>query len=123
MQNQRTGSYVGEVAYRNSIDCFKKVVRHEGVIGLYRGLVPQLIGVAPEKAIKLTVNDLVRDKLTPPNGGLPLYAEALAGACVSIALICAALIIVALDAGFNSFFFIFRRRAEAKLCSRTHWKL
>lgn len=88
MQNQRTGSYVGEVAYRNSIDCFKKVVRHEGVIGLYRGLVPQLIGVAPEKAIKLTVNDLVRDKLTPPNGGLPLYAEALAGACVSIALIC-----------------------------------
>lgn len=83
MQNQRTGSYVGEVAYRNSIDCFKKVVRHEGVIGLYRGLVPQLIGVAPEKAIKLTVNDLVRDKLSTKEGGLPLYAEALAGACVS----------------------------------------
>ena len=25
MQNQRTGSYIGEVAYRNSFDCFKKV--------------------------------------------------------------------------------------------------
>jgi solute carrier family 25 aspartate/glutamate transporter 12/13 len=25
MQNQRTGSLVGEVAYRNSWDCFKKV--------------------------------------------------------------------------------------------------
>lgn len=84
MQNQRTGSYVGEVAYRNSIDCFKKVVRHEGVLGLYRGLVPQLIGVAPEKAIKLTVNDLVRDKLSASNGALPLYAEGIAGACVSI---------------------------------------
>jgi len=25
MQNQRAGSYIGEVAYRNSFDCFKKV--------------------------------------------------------------------------------------------------
>lgn len=56
MQNQRTGSFIGELMYRNSIDCFKKVIRHEGVFGLYRGLVPQLLGVAPEKAIKLTVS-------------------------------------------------------------------
>ena len=55
MQNQRTGSYIGELMYRNSFDCFKKVIRHEGPTGLYRGLIPQLIGVAPEKAIKLTV--------------------------------------------------------------------
>lgn len=59
MQNQRTGSFIGEVAYRNSWDCFKKVIRHEGVFGLYRGLVPQLIGVAPEKAIKLTVSIMI----------------------------------------------------------------
>lgn len=84
MQNQRTGSFVGEIAYRNSIDCFKKVIRHEGVLGLYRGLVPQLIGVAPEKAIKLTVNDLVRDKLTSKEGVIPGYGEVLAGACVRI---------------------------------------
>ncbi|XP_075971317.1 calcium-binding mitochondrial carrier protein aralar1 isoform X1 [Anticarsia gemmatalis] len=81
MQNQRTGSFIGEVAYRNSWDCFKKVIRHEGVFGLYRGLVPQLIGVAPEKAIKLTVNDLVRDKMSDKNGNISLYAEILAGAC------------------------------------------
>ena len=56
IQNQRTGSYVGELMYKNSFDCFKKVVRHEGVRGLYRGLAPQLVGVAPEKAIKLTVS-------------------------------------------------------------------
>lgn len=55
MQNQRTGSFIGELMYRNSFDCFKKVIRHEGVFGLYRGLLPQLMGVAPEKAIKLTV--------------------------------------------------------------------
>ncbi|XP_045447001.1 calcium-binding mitochondrial carrier protein Aralar1 [Melitaea cinxia] len=81
MQNQRTGSFIGEVAYRNSWDCFKKVVRHEGVFGLYRGLVPQLIGVAPEKAIKLTVNDLVRDKLMDKKGNITLGGEILAGAC------------------------------------------
>ena len=59
LQNQRTGSYVGELMYKNSFDCFKKVVRHEGVRGLYRGLAPQLVGVAPEKAIKLTVSFFV----------------------------------------------------------------
>lgn len=80
MQNQRTGSY-GELMYRNSFDCFKKVIRHEGVTGLYRGLVPQLMGVAPEKAIKLTMNDLARDKLRQANGGqLPIWAEMVAGA-------------------------------------------
>lgn len=80
MQNQRSG-IVGEVAYRNSMDCFKKVIRHEGILGLYRGLVPQLLGVAPEKAIKLTVNDLVRDKLADKQGYLPYWAEMVAGAC------------------------------------------
>ena len=64
MQNQRTGSYIGELMYRNSFDCFKKVIRHEGVFGLYRGLVPQLMGVAPEKAIKLTVK-IEMNKNTP----------------------------------------------------------
>lgn len=83
MQNQRSIGPVGELAYRNSMDCFKKVIRHEGVLGLYRGLVPQLLGVAPEKAIKLTVNDLVRDKFLDKNGTIPLWAEVLAGACVS----------------------------------------
>jgi solute carrier family 25 (mitochondrial aspartate/glutamate transporter), member 12/13 len=84
MQNQRSIGPVGELAYRNSLDCFKKVVRHEGVLGLYRGLVPQLLGVAPEKAIKLTVNDLVRDKFLDKNGNIPLWAEILAGGCVSL---------------------------------------
>ena len=84
MQNQRSGSYVGEVMYRNSFDCFKKVIRHEGVFGLYKGLTVQLIGVAPEKAIKLTVNDLVKDKFVQYTGSLPLYGEILAGGMVYI---------------------------------------
>ncbi|XP_076169186.1 calcium-binding mitochondrial carrier protein Aralar1 isoform X4 [Ptiloglossa arizonensis] len=81
MQNQRTGSLVGELMYRNSFDCLKKVIRHEGFFGLYRGLIPQLMGVAPEKAIKLTVNDFVRDKFMDKNCNLPLYGEIISGAC------------------------------------------
>jgi solute carrier family 25 aspartate/glutamate transporter 12/13 len=80
IQNQRTGSYIGELMYKNSFDCFRKVIRHEGLMGLYRGLLPQLVGVAPEKAIKLTMNDLVRDKMTT-GGRIPIWGECLAGAC------------------------------------------
>lgn len=63
------------------------MVRHEGFTGLYRGLVPQLMGVAPEKAIKLTMNDLARDKFRQwhlpgsPSGDLPIWGEVLAGGC------------------------------------------
>lgn len=79
MQNQRS-SAPGHRLYDNSIDCFRKIVKNEGAKGLYAGVLPQLIGVAPEKAIKLTVNDLMRgfgtDKKT---GQITLPMEILAG--------------------------------------------
>lgn len=83
MQNQRSGSYVGELMYRNSIDCVKKVVRYEGAAGLYRGLLPQLVGVCPEKAIKLTMNDFVRDKFLNFNGNnkIETWQGIIAGGC------------------------------------------
>ncbi|KAI0285387.1 mitochondrial carrier [Russula aff. rugulosa BPL654] len=68
MQNQRS-TIVGQLLYKNSLDCVRKVLRNEGLLGFYRGLGPQLIGVAPEKAIKLTVNDLVRGRATDPETG------------------------------------------------------
>ena len=54
LQNQRS-TVVGEVLYKNWLDCCKKIFRNEGgVAGFYKGLLPQLIGVAPEKAIKVS---------------------------------------------------------------------
>ena len=53
---------------------------NSGLLGLYRGLLPQIVGVAPEKAIKLTMNDFVRDKFTR-DGKIPLYGEIIAGGC------------------------------------------
>ncbi|KAK0519992.1 mitochondrial aspartate-glutamate transporter agc1 [Tilletia horrida] len=80
MQNQRS-SVVGEpLMYKNSIDCVKQVFRNEGFVGFYSGLGPQLLGVAPEKAIKLTVNDLVRGKARDPvTGDIKLAWEFIAG--------------------------------------------
>ncbi|EAS33681.3 mitochondrial carrier protein [Coccidioides immitis RS] len=85
MQNQRSAR-VGEKLYNNSVDCARKVIRNEGVLGLYSGVLPQLIGVAPEKAIKLTVNDLVRGTFTEKKTGniwwpYELLAGGTAGAC------------------------------------------
>jgi solute carrier family 25 aspartate/glutamate transporter 12/13 len=79
MQNQRGSTPGQQPLYRNSIDCFAKVITREGFRGLYSGLGPQLVGVAPEKAIKLTVNDLVRGKLSNSEGYLPVWAEVIAG--------------------------------------------
>ena len=78
MQNQRS-AVPGELLYKNSMDCFKKVIRNEGFMGLYSGLGPQLVGVAPEKAIKLTMNDLVRGIFTDDDGKIHIGAEVLAG--------------------------------------------
>ncbi|KAI0167005.1 mitochondrial carrier [Hypoxylon sp. FL1284] len=79
MQNQR-GADPGQRLYKNSIDCFRKVVANEGFRGLYSGVLPQLVGVAPEKAIKLTVNDLVRGVfMDPKSGHIDLKYEILAG--------------------------------------------
>ena len=78
MQNQRS-AVVGQLMYKNSMDCFRKVVSNEGFRGLYSGLGPQLIGVAPEKAIKLTVNDLVRGKMRGEDGSIWLGYEIMAG--------------------------------------------
>jgi hypothetical protein len=61
-------------------DTASKIVRKEGARALYRGVGPQLIGVAPEKAIKLAMNDLLRSKFADDDGGLPLPLEMLAGA-------------------------------------------
>src|SRR5690606_14623208 len=69
----------GQRLYKNSIDCFQKVIRNEGILGLYSGVLPQLVGVAPEKAIKLTVNDLVRGWFTRSDGNIWWMHEVIAG--------------------------------------------
>ncbi|KCV70622.1 hypothetical protein H696_02979 [Fonticula alba] len=46
--------------YRNIPDALVKIARQTGLRSLYRGLPVQLIGIIPEKALKLSVNDSAR---------------------------------------------------------------
>ena len=81
LQNQ-TASGPGGLRYTGPIDCFQKIVKNEGYSGLYRGLKPNLIGVTPEKAIKLTLNDVFREYFTEKNGDgkIKLWQEMISGA-------------------------------------------
>ena len=57
-----------------------KIFQTKGIRGLYSGLGPQLIGVAPEKAIKLTVNDFMRQYFMNKSRTIKWYQEILSGA-------------------------------------------
>jgi solute carrier family 25 aspartate/glutamate transporter 12/13 len=77
----------GKRMYLNSMDCLRQILRVEGFAGLFRGVIPQLLLVAPEKAIKLQVYDLLRRAFSSNDAetGIPkklhFSLEMLAGAC------------------------------------------
>lgn len=54
MQNQRS-TVVGQLLYKNSLDCAKKIFRNEGFLGFYRGLGPQLIVRLPAPATNVLI--------------------------------------------------------------------
>ena len=51
-----------------------------GPLALYRGCLVQIAGIAPEKTIKLTVNDFMRAYIMTTYGVLPIGGEIVAGA-------------------------------------------
>ncbi|OQR95688.1 Mitochondrial Carrier (MC) Family [Thraustotheca clavata] len=68
-------------SFKGPIHCFRTLLARDGVRGLFRGLPPTLIGVIPEKAIKLAVNDYLREAFDPEDTGvLPMHKQILAGA-------------------------------------------
>lgn len=57
--------------------CLSSVMRNEGPLGLYKGLVPQLIGQVPEKAIRLFIVERIRS--LSATDGVSYPVEMLAG--------------------------------------------
>ncbi|CAN0176106.1 unnamed protein product [Ascophyllum nodosum] len=51
-------------AYKGTWDCFRRTVKHEGVMGLYRGLRPNFLKALPAIAISYAVYDKARAKLS-----------------------------------------------------------
>ncbi|GJP71455.1 hypothetical protein CLOP_g2289 [Closterium sp. NIES-67] len=69
-----------QAQYRDEWDCFLRMVREEGPGALYSGLGAQLVGIAPEKAIKLTVNEVLLTLLESTIPGARLWVlEIIAG--------------------------------------------
>ena len=71
---------IGRAKYgKNSLQCALDIVQTSGPLALYRGVLVQIVGIAPEKTIKLFVNDAMRAFLSTQFGTLSLSAEILAG--------------------------------------------
>lgn len=85
----QTRTTSGKVFFTGPIHCFRHILKTDGVRGLYRGLPPTLVGVLPEKAIKLAVNEQLREYLADENGKLPLSRQVLAGAGAGLAQVVA----------------------------------
>ena len=89
MMNQRPTAD-GKYRYASAVSCLQQTL-HVEKLGVYRGLAPQLLGIVPERLIKLQVNDLLRqawhlldqDSSEKPTFHLPfeILSGALTGAC------------------------------------------
>lgn len=79
MYTVKTRMHTQPTRYRNALHCFRKIMQHDGWRGLYRGLPPAVLGVFPEKAIKLSMNDFLRSALARADGSLSLPMSVAAG--------------------------------------------
>lgn len=65
--------------HKHALDCARNIIQQQGIRGLYRGLPPAVIGVFPEKAIKLSVNDYLTAVLSKPDGTISTPMAMIAG--------------------------------------------
>jgi len=63
---QVSGMPGGSIKYRGAIDALRSILKAEGVSGLYRGLWPNLLKVAPSIATSFFTYELVKEYLVPP---------------------------------------------------------
>ena len=67
--------------YAGPTDCARQIFIGEGGLrGFYKGLGPNLVGVTPEKAIQLAVNEALREHFQQLDGTIALHHEVLSGA-------------------------------------------
>lgn len=53
----QTGTGGGADAYSGTLDCFRKIIKNEGVSRLYRGISAPILMEAPKRATKFAAND------------------------------------------------------------------
>jgi len=65
---------------RGPLECANLILKTEGIRGFYGGLGANLIGVTPEKAIKLAANEFFRELFEREDGSIALHHEMISGA-------------------------------------------
>ena len=71
----------GRAKYQDGVHAAVDIVRQSGPLALYRGVLVNVVGIAPEKTIKLSANDMMRVAVRAHFGGqLPVVGEVVAGA-------------------------------------------
>jgi len=68
----------GKAKYKNGADALCKIGLKDPT-QLFRGVKVQVVGIAPEKAIKLGMNNMINTMILVNLGHLPLWGEILAG--------------------------------------------
>jgi solute carrier family 25 aspartate/glutamate transporter 12/13 len=69
----------GRAKYSGGVEAAVDIVNTGGPLALYRGVMVSIVGVAPEKTIKLSVNDAARMAIQSHFGYLPILGEVVAG--------------------------------------------
>ncbi|XP_035850448.1 mitochondrial 2-oxodicarboxylate carrier isoform X2 [Sander lucioperca] len=66
-------------SYKNLSDCFRTIIRNEGVFGFYKGILPPILAETPKRAVKFFTFEQYKKllNLTPLSPGLALSVAGL----------------------------------------------
>eukprot|EP00980_Cylindrotheca_fusiformis_P014965 scaffold4095_cov117-Cylindrotheca_fusiformis.AAC.22 len=78
----------GRAKYSGGLEAAVDIVKEGGPMALYRGVPVQVMGVAPEKTIKLSVNEAARNVIMAQVGSLPIAGEVVAGGFAGMMQVC-----------------------------------
>ncbi|KAJ2741150.1 hypothetical protein GGI20_005385 [Coemansia sp. BCRC 34301] len=74
----------GGRAYSGAIDCALTTVRTQGILGLYRGLTPMLVGNAAKAGVRFLTYDAIKARLRRADGSLTAPRMMAAGICAGM---------------------------------------
>nr|CAD2175888.1 unnamed protein product [Meloidogyne enterolobii] len=72
----KTRLQIGGGHYKGLLDCFGQIIRKEGPLGFYKGILPPILAETPKRAIKFATFDQYKSLLEPlQEFQVPLYAR------------------------------------------------
>ncbi len=63
-ERMRLSMQVDSTKYKNSIHCFQDILKHEGIIGFYRGNWLNILRIFPQGGVSFVVKDYIKSVLT-----------------------------------------------------------